>query len=79
MNNKDMKYITTVEQNGANWEIYTQQDKDDKKYIDIWVKREDLGIMDFVIGVINDDDWRDMSTGPIIDFINSTEGDPRYE
>ena len=79
MSKKDLKYIATVKQNGANWEIYTQQDKDDKRYIDIWVKREDLGIMDFVIGVINDDEWRDMSAGPIIDFINSTEGDPRYE
>ena len=79
MSNKDFTYITTVKQNGANWEIYTQQDKDDKKYIDIWVKRQDLGIMDFVIGVINDEEWRDISAGPIIDFINSTEGDPRYE
>lgn len=76
---KDFKYIATVKQNGANWEIYTQQDKDDKKYIDIWVKRQDLGIMDFVIGVINDDEWRDMSAGPLIDFINSTESDQRYE
>ena len=79
MSKKDLKYIATVKQNGGNWEIYTQQDKDDKRYIDIWVKREDLGIMDFVIGVINDDEWRDMSAGPIIDFINNTEGDPRYE
>ena len=79
MSNKDFTYIATVKQNGASWDIYTQQNQDDAKYIDIWVNKQGLGIMDFVIGVINNDEWRDVSAGPIIDFIDATEGDPRYE
>lgn len=78
MSNKDFTYITTINQKGYNWNIYTQLNNKQANYIDIWIQREDLGIMDFVIGVINDE-WRDMSAGPIIDFINTTEGDPRYE
>ena len=76
MNNNDFKYITTVKQNGANWEIYTQMVGD---YIDVWVRKEGFGIMDMVIGVKYSDDWRDDTAGSIIYFINSTEGDPRYE
>ena len=79
MSNKDLKYLTTIKHYGINWEIYTQQNEDDKNYIDIWVKKEGYGIMDFVIGLKNTDDWRDYAAAPIIDFINSTEGDPRYE
>ena len=76
MSNKDFTYISTVKQNGAHWEIYTQRYD---KYIDVWVKKEGFGIMDMVIGLEYTEDWRDIAAGCIIDFINSTEGDPRYE
>lgn len=72
-------YTTTIKQNGHNWNIYTQVNNKQGNYIDIWIQREDLGIIDFVIGVQYTDEWRDYVTGPIIEFINTTEGDPRYE
>ena len=76
MSKKDLKYITTVKHGGANWEIYTQRDGE---FIDIWIKKENYGIMDYVIGVSYTDDWRDVTAGAIMDAIDATEGDPRYE
>lgn len=75
----DLKYLTTIKQNGHNWNIYTQVNNKQGNYLNIWVQREDLGIMDFVIGVQYTDVWRDYAAGPIMEFIKSTEGDPRYE
>lgn len=73
---KGFEYITTIKQNGAYWEVYTQRFDN---YIDVWIKKEGLGVMDMVVGVEYTEDWRDNVAGCIIDFINSTEGDPRYE
>ena len=76
MSKKDLKYISTVKRNGANWEIYTQRENG---FIDIWIKKQDYGIMDYVIGVPYDDDWRDVTAGCIMDAIDATKDDPRYE
>lgn len=75
----DLIYLNTIEQKGNKWLIYGQVNQQDPEYIDIWVQKEGLGVMDMVIGVECKDGWRDIVAGPIIDFINSTEGDPRYE
>lgn len=74
----NLNYLTTVKQNGAKWHIYTTIDNDDPDYIDIWVQKDGFGIMDMVIGLKHEDGWKDIAAAPIIDFINSTEDDPRY-
>ena len=77
MNN--LYHMNTINQNGVKWHIYVTVNKDDPEYIDIWLQKDGLGIMDMVIGLKYEDGWRDIAAAPIIDFINSTEGDPRYE
>ena len=75
MSKKDLKYNTTVKRNGAKWEIYTQRENE---FIDIWIKKEGYGIIEYVIGVDCTDDWRDVTAGAIMDAIDATEGDTRY-
>lgn len=77
MNN--LYHMNTIEHKGAKWHIYVTVDKDDPQYIDVWLQKDGLGIMDMVIGLKFEDGWRDYAAGPIMDFISSTEGDPRYE
>lgn len=72
-------YLNTIEQNGKKWHIYVQVDENNTDYIDVWLQKQGLCIIDMVIGVKHEEGWRDIAAGPIIDFINSTEGDPRYE
>ena len=76
MSKKDLKYISTVKRGGANWEIYTQRENG---FIDIWIKKEGYGLMDYVIGVFYTRNWRDVTAGCIMDAIDATKDDPRYE
>ena len=79
MDAKNLIYLNKIEQNNAKWYIYGKINEDDPSYVGIYVQKQGIGIIDMVIGVKFEEGWRDIAAGPIIDFINSTEGDPRYE
>ena len=70
----DLKYVSTINYKGANWEIFSQE-IEGGEFIDVWLRQENYGVMYHVIGVKNDENWRDVTAGSIMEYIEIRNGE----